>query len=133
MLLRFIVICVRSGFFFTFCGVVILIPIYASSDGRFFGWNRLTLANIPNNPEATELWAPVIFCYLFSAYFCQLMFYEYKNFIVKRVEYLVSGDRDTPSQTYYTAMVEKLPKDIKSAPAFSEYCEKLFPGAFSHI
>lgn len=128
MLLRFVRICMRIGFFFTFCGLIFLVPIYASSDGEFIGWNRYTIANIPNNPEATELWAPVIFCYMFAAYYCQLMYSEYKNFIRKRVEYLVAGDSDTPPQTYYTTIVEYLPPELRSAPALTEYCEKLFPG-----
>ena len=128
MLLRFISLCIRMGFLVSLGGLIFLVPIYSTSPGTFVGWNKYTLANIPNGPSASELWSPVIFCYLFSGYFCQLLYYEYKHFIEKRVEYLVAGDRDTPIQTYYTSMVEKLPADIKSAPALLQYCEKLFPG-----
>ena len=128
MLLRFIALCIRMGFLSTLGGLIFLVPIYSTSPGTFIGWNKYTLANIPNGPSASELWSPVIFCYAFSGFFCQLLYNEYKHFIKKRVEYLVAGDMDTPIQTYYTSMVEKLPKDIKSAPALLEYCEKLFPG-----
>lgn len=128
MLLRFIALCIRMGILSTLGGLIFLVPIYSTSPGTFVGWNKFTLANIPNGPSASELWSPVIFCYVFSGFFCQLLYNEYVHFIQKRVEYLVAGDMDTPIQTYYTSMVEKLPKDIKSAPALLEYCEKLFPG-----
>ena len=121
------------GLLLSVCGLIFLVPIYATSPGQFVGWNKFTLANIPNGPSATELWSPVIFCYLFSGCFCQLLYYEYKHFIKKRVEYLVAGDMDTPIQAYYTAMIEKLPKEIRSAPALLEYCEKLFNGQFSSL
>ena len=105
MLLRYILICFRIGFFFSFWGLVFLTPIYSYSDGGSVGWNKFTLANIPsNNMNAYELWTPVIFFYMFSVFFCQLMYYEYKNFIRKRLQYLIQGDSDTPTQTYYTVV-----------------------------
>jgi hypothetical protein len=130
MLMRYITICCRLGFFFTFWGVLVLIPIYHCAPGRLIGWDSYTLANIPDNPSANELWAPAVFCYLFSAFFCQMMYQEYKNFIEKRVQYLEKGDQDTPPQTYFTVMVEKVPTNLKSSPVMFEFFDKLFPGEF---
>ncbi|KAJ1385444.1 hypothetical protein B484DRAFT_410502 [Ochromonadaceae sp. CCMP2298] len=59
-----------------------------------------------------------------------MMYVEYNNFIVKRVEYLVRGDQDTPHQTYYTVMVERLPPSLRSGPMLATFFEKLFPGDF---
>ncbi len=128
MLIRYITICCRIGFFFSFWGVLVLVPIYHSAPGNLVGWDSYTLANIPDNPHANELWAPAVFCYLFSAFFCQMMYTEYKNFISKRVQYLEKGDLDTPPQTYYTVMLEKVPADIKSSPMLHEFFDRLFPG-----
>lgn len=56
------------------------------------------------------------------------MYYEYKNFIRKRLQYLIQGDSDTPTQTYYTVMVERIPSVINSVPSLTDFFEKLFPG-----
>lgn len=53
---------------------------------------------------------------------------EYKNFIEKRLQYLMLGDPDTPSQTNYTVMVERLPAKLRSVPMTRDFFEKLFPG-----
>lgn len=128
MMMRYITICCRIGYFFSFWGLFVLVPVYYSAPGKLTGWDSFTLANIPNNPSANELWAPAVFCYLFSGFFCQLMFQEYKNFISKRVAYLEKGDLDTPPQTNYTVMVEKVSRGLQSSPMLSEFFEELFPG-----
>lgn len=131
MLLRFIFICFRIACFCTIWGMCVLTPIYYHSQhGVHHGWDKYTIANVRKMPTYYELWAPVIFCYLFAIFFCQLMYYEYKNFIEKRLHYLVHGDRDTPVQTYYTVMVEKIPKIINSGPSLSNFFEQLFPGRY---
>lgn len=56
------------------------------------------------------------------------MYKEYKAFVQKRVEYLVRGDADTPVQTYYTIIVERLPSALRAAPLLHQFFEKLFPG-----
>lgn len=110
-----------------FFGLVVLIPIYKTS-GDYNKWTSFTLANIPNDPGEKALWVPVVFCYLFSSYFCYLMYNEYKNFVDKRFQYLLNGDPDTPPQTYYTVLVERVPSDLRSEPALRSFFEKLFPG-----
>jgi hypothetical protein len=128
MLIRYIAICFKVSLFYSFCGLVILAPIYAKAGGGFNEWNRYTLANVQDGEQGTELWAPAIFIYLFAFYFCYLMQAEYENFVDKRVRYLIQGDPDTPPQTYYTAMVEHIPPALRSAPKLRAFFEKLFPG-----
>ena len=127
MLVRYINVCFKMSLFLTFWGLVVLAPVYGNAQDSNFSWNKYTLANIPNNPSAHQLWVPAIFAYIFSTYFCHLMYGEYRNFVTKRIQYLVRGDGDTPTQTYYTLMIEKVPITLRSAPALEAFFENLFP------
>ena len=127
MLMRYINICFRICAFLTFWGIAVLVPVYGYSDGKRCGWSRFTLANIPNDYTATQLWAPTVLAYVFSAYFCQMMHSEYKNFLEKRVQYLVRGDPATPQQAYYTVMVERIPAALRSVTRLRAFFENLFP------
>lgn len=113
--------------FLTLCGVAFLVPLYATAGGGLSGWARFTMANIPFQPSAYELWAPVIFAYIFSAYYCRLMQKEYINFMQRRVQYLRAVDSDTPTQTYYTIMVERVPAVLRSHQSLTAFFDKLFP------
>jgi hypothetical protein len=113
--------------FFTFWGMLVLLPIYSNAGGEQLKWNKYTLANVPFNPSAKQLWVPAIFAYVFSVYFCHLMYVEYSNFVEKRIEYLVKEDLDTPPQTHYTVILEKVPSSLRSAPALRNYFENIFP------
>jgi hypothetical protein len=114
--------------FFSFFGLLVLAPIYGTAGGGFIEWKKFTLANVVDGTAGTQLWAPAIFGYLFTFYFCYLMQSEYENFIQKRVHFLINGDPDTPPQTYYTVMLEHIPPALRSAPMLREFFEKLFPG-----
>ena len=127
MLIRYISVCFRMSVFYSLFGVLVLAPLYSNA-GTHISWSKYTLANVPNSPSENQLWTPAIFAYIFSIYFCHLMYSEYKNFVLKRNQYLIQGDPDTPSQTYYTLMVEKIPTTLRSAPALEAFFEKLFPG-----
>ena len=127
MLVRYINVCFKMSLFLTFWGLVVLAPVYGNAQESNFSWNKYTLANIPNDPSAHQLWVPAVFAYIFSTYFCHLMYGEYRNFVTKRIQYLVQGDGDTPTQTYYTLMVEKVPITLRSAPALETFFENLFP------
>ena len=122
----------RISCFFSFWGVLILIPIYASAHGDLTGWGALTLANVIHQNHALRLWWPAIFSYIFSLYVCRLLYQEYQLFVHKRLEYLIRGDPDTPPQTYYTLMVENIPSEYRSVPALQEFFDTLFPGADQH-
>jgi Calcium-dependent channel, 7TM region, putative phosphate/Late exocytosis, associated with Golgi transport/Cytosolic domain of 10TM putative phosphate transporter len=128
MLIRYINVCLKMSFFLTLLGLVVLVPVYSFAQNKHFSWTKYTLANIPNDPSAHQLWVPAIFAYIFSTYFCHLMYVEYRNFVKKRIQYLIQGDPDTPPQTYYTLMVEKVPINLRSAPALEAFFENLFPG-----
>lgn len=86
------------------------------------------MANIPDNYNSSELWAPVVFSYIFSLFYCQSLYMEYVNFIEKRINYLAHGDQDTPQQTYYTVLVENIPSSIKSVTLLTDFFNNLFKG-----
>jgi hypothetical protein len=128
VLLRYIKLCMRMGMFFSGCGCLIMAPIYGHYPNKnVVGWNKYTLANVPMSEEYSQ-WVPVVFCYIFSTFYCQILYHEYKNFVNKRVQYLIQGDLDTPSQTYYTVLVERIPSEVKSLPKLREFFERIFPG-----
>lgn len=131
MLLRYISICLRISSFFSFFGIAILLPIYYTGDNNLTGWNRLTIANVSGNNNS--LWAVVLCTYLFVLFFCQIFYIEYKNFIEKRIQYLVEGDPDTHMQTYYTVMIEYLPSSLRSIPILEDFFNRLFPGEIYSI
>lgn len=130
MYLRYISLCFRFSIFTSFLGIVCLVPIY-----HYYnideGWARYTLANIPNDQNGERLlWVPAVFSYVFAIYFCHLLHEEYKHFVLKRFDYLIEGDFDTPPQTYYTLFLEKTPAPLRSEPALRKFFEKIFPGNF---
>ena len=131
MLIRYINICLKMSAFLTFYGLFVLSPLYATAQGSLptrFEWSTFTIANIPTDSTIDLLWVPAFFAYIFTAYFCLLMYREYKNFVQKRIQYLIKGDPDTPPQTYYTIAVERLPGCLRSERQLVEFFEKLFPG-----
>jgi hypothetical protein len=132
MLLRYVHACGRICAFISFWGLTVLVPFYGFSGGKECAWNRFTLGNVPpgeiDQISISRLWVPAIFAYMFSAYFCFVMYNEYHNFLEKRVRYLRLGDPDTPPQAYYTVMVEKVPTSLRSAQAMADLFDNLFPG-----
>lgn len=109
-------------------GFLILAPVYGSADGGRKGWQQFTLANISSEPgSGSQLWVPALFSYIFSAFICYLFFNEYKNFVEKRLEYLVQGDPDTHQQTHYSLHVENIPSHLRSSPALIHFFDQLFP------
>jgi hypothetical protein len=62
---------------------------------RFFftpQWDRFTISNLlaaQDEDMRHRLWLSAVFAYIFTAYFCQLLYAEYKNFTVRRLKYLV--------------------------------------------
>ena len=132
MLIRYINICFKTTVFFSIWGLFLLLPVYAraNNENNSLDWNKFTIANIPDsdNELASSLWIPAIFAYIYATYFCHLIYKEYKNFVQKRIEYLNKGDPDTPPQTYYTCMVERIPPGLRSAPSLYAFFEQIFPG-----
>ncbi len=133
MLMRYLGICLRVSIFLSFFGCVVLVPVYSHAQDTPVNWNRYTLANIPTTPGATQLWVPVLFSYVFAIYYCFLMHTEYRNFMAKRLQYLLKGDPDTPIQTYYTVMLEHLPSQLRTASQLFDYFETLFPGNICEV
>jgi len=133
MLMRYINICFHITLFISVWGACVLAPFYANSGGGHCAWTKYTLGNVPMGDENdvdgwSRLWAPALFAYIFSAYYCLIMYNEYHNFLEKRVSYLQKGDPDTPTQAYYTVMVEKIPASLRTAQALAQFFDNLFPG-----
>jgi len=137
MCLRFIVICQKLSLFLTFWGLLVLAPLYATANYNE-RWDRYSISNLlsSDTPEAYKyrLWVPTIFGYMFAAYFCQLLYAEYNNFSVRRLQYLVQAnpqdenlDPDTPPQKYFTVMIERIPTHLRSAAALHKFFDRLFP------
>ncbi len=67
-----------------------MVPVYSTvaNDSQ---WQKFTLSNVgsSNGDSKSRLWFAAIFGYIFSAYFCQLLYAEYNNFSVRRLQYLV--------------------------------------------
>jgi hypothetical protein len=100
-------------------------------------WDHFAISNITKGSRsmASRLWVTAIFGYVFAAYFCQLLYAEYNNFSVRRLQYLVQADPDgpdmdpdTPPQKYFTVMIESIPGHLRSAKALRDFFERLFPG-----
>ena len=128
MFLRYIKLCIRISVFFSSMGLIFLVPIYNTAIGdEDSAWARYTLANVKDDPNATRLWTPVIFAYVFAAVFCHMFGSEYKHFMEKRLEFFESGDTDTPKQTYHTVMLNQIPKDLRSQQSLKEFFEKVLP------
>lgn len=133
MFLRFISVCFRTAGFCTAWGLLILIPVYRYQGNDKIGWDGYTIGNIDVVQHSNRLWAPVFSAYVFSGFFCYLLYTEYKSFIHKRVEYLVHGDQDTPKQTYYTVMIERVPASLRSGPMLAGFFENLYPGNSNYL
>lgn len=141
MLLRYHVVCLKMAIFFSFWGLLVLVPIYSTVDAEG-QWDKYTLSNVMAGEDKYKfrLWAAAIFGYVFAAYCCQLLYAEYSNFSLRRLQYLVqtdpdsnTGDPDTPPQKYFTVMVERIPGSLRSAEALHKFFDKLFPGQVYHV
>lgn len=133
MLMRFHVLCFKLSVFLSFWGLLVLVPTYGTAESDIYGWDQYTILNITKSDKyRPRLWVTAIMFYLFAAYFCQLLYAEYHNFSILRLQYLgkddPKDDPDTPSQVYYTIMCEKIPAELRSADRLREYFEDLFPG-----
>lgn len=143
MLLRFIVVCYKFSLFLTFWGLLVLVPCYGTANPDP-NWDRFAISNLLTGEKKFKyrLWVSAFFSYLFTAYFCQLMYAEYNNFSIRRLQYLVQSplsnsathnngdlglDPDTPPQKYFTVMVERIPGHLRSATALYKYFDKIFP------
>lgn len=94
MLLRYHVVCLRLCIFLSICGLVVLVPTYGTATSGHSQWDKFTLVNVLASNDRSErdrVWLAVIFGYIFSAYFCQLLYNEYNNFSNERLRCLVSS------------------------------------------
>ena len=132
MFLRFISVCFRTAGFCSVWGLIILVPVYRYQGLDKVGWFGYTIGNISLDDHSNRMYAPVFSAYVFTGFFCYLLYTEYKAFIRKRVDYLVKGDQDTPVQTNYTVMIERVPAALRSGPILAGFFQNLFPGDASH-
>ena len=130
IMLEYTKVCLKIASFFSLVGLVIFVPVYASAGENVSAdkiWNTYTISNVPDNPGAYQLWAPAFIMYIFSFYFCHLLNGLYREFVLKRLEYLKNGDPNTPQQTYYSIIVEGIPPSLRSAPKLRAFFEQLLP------
>jgi calcium permeable stress-gated cation channel len=125
--LRFIVICFKMSVFVMFWGLVVLVPVYGTATtDPVNSWDHFAISNIMRGGQQStryRLWISALMGYVFAAYFCQLLYVEYNNFSVKRLQFLVQADPtqsltldpDTPPQTYFTVMVERIPGRLRNS------------------
>lgn len=147
MCLRFIIICFKLSIFLTFWGLIVLIPVYESAapyDAEKQNlWDHYSISNLSLGPRIVKyrLWITSLLSYAFAAYFCQLLNTEYNRFSIRRLQWLVQSDGsesnnrdpDTPVQTAYTVMIERIPGDLRSAEKLREHFERIFPGQVYHV
>lgn len=147
MCLRFIVVCYKLSLFLSFWGLLVLLPLYCTvkpvnPKATIIAWDKYSISNVVlgNDSDKQRLWFAAIFAYMFSAYFCQLLYAEYNHFSVKRLHYLVQKeadglhvDPDTPPQKSFTVMIERIPSHLRSSQALFEYFEKMFPGLYRSV
>ncbi|KAL7507303.1 hypothetical protein ACHAXN_004517 [Cyclotella atomus] len=127
MFLRYVRLCFRISFTSAIWGMLILWPIYASSDGGAEGWYFLSMANLSQGSQA--LWAPVIFMWMQTFYVLFLMDEEYNHYLECRVDFLARGGGNVNStQHMYSLIVERIPHELKSDRALYDYFNRLFPG-----
>ena len=141
MLLRYQTICYKLSLFMCFWGILVLVPLYSTAATQS-EWNKYTLNNveIADPQQQFRYWFAAIFSYMFSAYFCQLLHAEYNNFSVRRLQFLVQadpdspmGDPDTPQQKYFTIMIERIPSHLRSAAALHKFFDNLFPNEVYNV
>ncbi|CAN0235256.1 unnamed protein product, partial [Phaeothamnion confervicola] len=87
---------------------------------------RITLANVASGSKI--LWAVVVFAYLFSWHALHLLRIEFRKFADLREDFLAYGDPDFLPQTRYSALVERVPAELRSNAALQAYFDRLFPG-----
>lgn len=84
MLLRYLGLCLKLSIFYTMWGLVVLVPLFGTIKNNdpvalaspSYQWDKYTLSNVMtgDNEYRLRLWVVAIFGYIFSAYFCQLLY-----------------------------------------------------------
>lgn len=132
MFLRVQLLCLKATLFFTIMGMIILVPVYATSPGGVNYWGKYTIANVPISTKSSHdtsgrLWASTAMMYLYSFFVCRLLYFEYKVYFEKRITFMINGDPELPKQSNYTIMLENVPLSLRSVPKLKAFFEKLFP------
>jgi hypothetical protein len=92
--LRFQAICLKFCVFASITGILILLPTYSTLDTPSINWDKYTLMNVLSSTDETDaspkyrLWLTAVFGYIYTVYFCQLLYAEYNNFSLQRLHYL---------------------------------------------
>jgi len=125
--LRYIRMNVRITAVSTFWFFAILVPIYVTGGGdETSGWYYFSAANL--SVYGWRMWAPCVFCYLFTAFITFVIKQEYRHFLEIRQDFLARGAAHVNPQHHYSLMIENVPYELRSDRALKEYFEKLFPG-----
>lgn len=125
MFLRVQKLLFKTSLFFTLCGLIILLPTYATGTNKLQYWGKYTIANVESNSDV--LWVTTIVMYMFAFLVCRLFYEEYNEFFRRRIHHYISGDPELPKQANYTIMLENVPIGIRSVTKLKALFEKLFP------
>ena len=129
MFLRVQKLLFKTSLFFTLCGLIILLPTYATGTNKLQYWGKYTIANVESNSDV--LWVTTIVMYMFAFLVCRLFYEEYNEFFRRRIHHYISGDPELPKQANYTIMLENVPIGIRSVTKLKALFEKLFPSTIT--
>jgi hypothetical protein len=88
------------------------------------------MANVKNQDK--QLWASLVFAYLFTFIFLYFIDAEYENFAHLRAKYFKGGEDDMSSQMYYSVQIKNIPEGYRTLPWLKEFMDTVFPGEVLH-
>ena len=132
VMLRFLKMQARICGFSALCGLLILVPTYSTGgedlDDEFYQWNASNLED-----GSGKFWACAVLMCVYTAHVFLELEMEYRVFIKCRARFFSVGTRDTSPQSRYSAIVEDLPPQMRSAAAVGAYFDFLFPDAVHSV
>eukprot|EP00628_Pelagophyceae_sp_CCMP2097_P032113 CAMPEP_0184205786 /NCGR_PEP_ID=MMETSP0976-20121227/10258_1 /TAXON_ID=483370 /ORGANISM="non described non described, Strain CCMP2097" /LENGTH=177 /DNA_ID=CAMNT_0026510399 /DNA_START=1 /DNA_END=531 /DNA_ORIENTATION=- len=130
MTLRFLAYCRTVFCVAAFVGLAVLVPTYGSGHKGKGGFNRYTLGNCRS--ASNRLWAPVAFAYFFTAVALAALEKESMAYLEFRLEFLRRGSDAAGAQPRCSVLVERVPRDLRSAGALARFFRDLFGDAAVH-
>jgi len=119
-------------------GLIFLGTVYAtqgsidnlSSTTKFSEMDRFTMQYVSGGQGAGSrlLWLPCIFVYIFTTIGLWLLHREYLRIVPLQREFLLHTYKAT-----YSAIIERIPKELASRRALRRYFETIYPGSVKKV